>query len=100
MAKSTTCTIRICNKNYQIKCDEDETEVVQLAAQKLSEQMQIKRESFKQLDEYQVLLLAALNLSQELINCQNLQEKKRLQLTEFISALEHKIHQAAEGIIA
>ncbi|KTC64779.1 Cell division protein ZapA (plasmid) [Legionella adelaidensis] len=99
MAKTKTCTIRLCNKTYELKCNEDEVDMLHMAAQRLNEHLIKKKSAYKSLDEYQILLLSALQISHELIQCQNQQEKKRKQLTEFIASLEHKISQAAEGIL-
>ena len=93
MTKTTTCTIRLLNKSYDIKCPEAEQENLELSAQKLNEHLLKKKREFKKLDDYQTLLLAALHVSHELIVCQNQQQEQRQQLTQFISTLEEKISQ-------
>jgi len=57
------------------------------------------KKKFKQLDEFQSLLLAALNVSHELIACQKQQEQQRQQVAKFINSLENKIHQVVHGNI-
>ena len=98
MTKTKSCTIRLLNKSYEVKCPEAETENLQHAALKLNLQVQEKKSNFKQLDDYDALLLAALHISHELITCQSLQENRRQQLAQFINSLETKISQAAADI--
>ena len=92
-----SCTIKLLNKSYEIKCPEGEESNLLLAAQKLSEQMGVNKAKFKKLDNYQTLLLAALDISHELIISQNDQENQRLQVTQFITSLESKINKAVVG---
>ena len=91
MTKTKCCTIRLLNKSYDIKCPEQEQQSLQLAAQKLNELLLKSKTQFKTLDNVQVLVLAALHLSHELITSQSQQKEQRHQLTEFISNLENKI---------
>ena len=97
MTTSKSCSIKLLKKTYEIKCPEHETDNLQQAAEKLNEQLLQSKKKFKQLDEFQSLLLAALNISHELITCQRQQEQQRLQVTNFISSLENKIHQVVHG---
>ena len=97
MTKNKPCTIRLLNKSYELKCPENETENLQRAALKLNAHLLEKKNKFKQLDDYQILMLAALHISHELITCQEQQEQRRQQLTQFISTLENKISQVAEN---
>ncbi|WP_028388764.1 cell division protein ZapA [Legionella fairfieldensis] len=99
MTTSKSCSIKLLNKTYEIKCPDNETGNLQQAAEKLNEQLLQSKKKFKQLDEFQTLLLAALNISHELITCQKQQEQQRQQVTKFISSLENKIHQVVHGNI-
>ncbi|KTC88153.1 MULTISPECIES: cell division protein ZapA [Legionella] len=96
MTTAKTCSIKLLNKTYEIKCPENEEINLEQAAEKLNEQLK-QTKKFKQLDEFQALLLAALNISHELITCQKQQEQQRIQVSKFISSLENKIHQAVHG---
>ncbi len=97
MTKTSFHTIQLLNKSYTIKCAEGEEESLQLAAQKLNELLLQKRTEFNNLDNFQVLLLAALHISHELITCQTQQKDHRQQLAKFIDTLETKISQVADG---
>jgi len=99
MSKSQSCSIKLLNKTYEIKCPDTETANLQQAAEILNEQLLQTKKKFKQLDEFQSLLLAALNVSHELIACQKQQEQQRQQVAKFINSLENKIHQVVHGNI-
>jgi len=68
-----------------------------LAAKKLNDHMLLKKNKFKNLDDYQTLLLASLDIGHELIICKQEQEQQRHQVTQFISSLERKINKAVGG---
>lgn len=97
MTTSIPCSIKLLNKTYTIKCPEDEAGNLQLAAGKLEAQLQVNKGKYKQLDEFQHLLLAALYVSHELVTCEKKQAAQRHQVTEFISSLENKINQVVNG---
>ncbi|STX40337.1 Cell division protein ZapA [Legionella donaldsonii] len=100
MTTSKSCSIKLMNKSYEIKCPDNEVENLQQAADKLNERIIHNKKKFKQLDDFQTLLLAALHVSHELISCQRQQEQQRLQVTQFINSLENKIHQVVHGNIS
>lgn len=96
MSKTKCCTIQLLNKTYDIKCPEGELQSLQLAAQKLNEQVLKKKTQFKKLDDVQALILAGLHICHELVINQSQQKEQRHQLSEFISSLESKISKAAD----
>lgn len=96
MNTSNHCTIQLMNKSYKIKCPIEEMENLQLAAKKLNATISQKKSQFKTLDATQILLLAALDLSHELINQEQKQLQQREQLTEFIHSLETRLQNAIE----
>ncbi len=97
MTSSNICTIRLLNKTYHIKCPHEETDNLNLAAQKLNDELLANKKKFQNLDPFQVLLLSALNISHELIVSLKRQEQQRNQVTEFISSLETKINHTVHG---
>ena len=97
MTNIKSCKVKILNKYYEIKCPEGEETNLLLAAEKLNEQMAINKSKFKKLDDYRTLLLAALDISHELIICKNDQEHQRFQVTQFITSLESKINKTVGG---
>lgn len=94
MSKTKTCTIRISNKSYEIKCPESEIDSLEQAAQKVNHVLTEKKHQFYKLDDYQLLLLTTLHISHELITSQNEQDQQHQQLTQLINSLETKIKQA------
>lgn len=90
MTTSTSCPIKLLNKTYDIKCPENETANLQMAAEKLNDQLLQNKKKFRQLDDFQNLVLAALHLSHELVSCKKQQEEQRHQVTRFITSLESK----------
>ncbi|AMP88237.1 cell division protein ZapA [Legionella pneumophila] len=97
MTNIKLCKIKLLNKIYEIKCPDGEEVSLILAAEKLNEKMQNNKNKFKHLDNFHILLLAALDIGHELILCKNEQEQQRLQVTKFISSLENKINKAVVG---
>jgi cell division protein ZapA len=99
MTPVKTCTIKLLNKAYELKCPDGEEANLMLAANKLNEQMLKNKSKFKKLDNQQLLLLAALDISHELVLCQKEQEQQRHQVTQFITSLENKINKTVGGEI-
>lgn len=97
MTNIKTCKVKLLNKTYEIKCPESEETNLALAAGKLNNQLLQNKSKFKYLDNYQNLLLAALEISHELVICKNEQEQQRHQVTQFISSLENKINNLVTG---
>ena len=97
MTNIKTCTIKLMNKAYQIKCPEHEESNLLLAADKLNEKIAQTKNKFKNLDNYQTLLMAALDVGHELICCKNEQEQQRHQVNQFITSLESKINKTVGG---
>ena len=91
MNNANQCTIQLMNKSYKIKCPPEEMENLQQAAKRLNATISQKKSQFKTLDSQQILLLAALHLSHELVNQEQKQHQQREQLSQFIHSLEHKL---------
>lgn len=90
MNNSTCCTIKLQNKSYKIKCPDDELDDLQRAAQKLNDLLSEKKRQFKRLDEYQTLIMVALDLSCELVRCQQDQAQKQQEFADFFKSLAHQ----------
>lgn len=94
MTNPIPTTIRLLNKSFTIKCPPVETENLALAAEKLNQHLLEKKTQFKHLDEYNVLLLAALQVSHELIVDRSEHFEQNQQLAQLISLLESKINRS------
>lgn len=97
MSTVKTCSIKLLNKTYEIRSPKKEAATLQLAAEKLNEQLLLNKNKFKNLDDTQNFMLAALHICHELITCQKMQEQQRSQVAQFINSLESKITKAATG---
>lgn len=97
MTNIKSCKIKILNKSYEIKCPEGEEANLLLAAEQINEKLQINKNKSRQLDNFQNLLLASLDISRELIICKNEQEHQRQQVTQFITSLENRINKVVVG---
>ncbi|KTD57747.1 cell division protein ZapA [Legionella shakespearei] len=97
MTNIKPCKVKLLNKSYEIKCPEGEESNLSLAADRLNEKMLSNKNKFKKLDNFQILLLAALDISHELVISKNEQEQQRLQVTQFITSLESKINKTVGG---
>ncbi len=82
--------IKLLNKHYEVKCPEHEIANLQIAAAKLNEQMTAIKKKFRHLNEFQVLLLASLHVSHELVECLSQQEQEQWQVAEILKSLEKK----------
>ncbi|WP_058534342.1 cell division protein ZapA [Legionella saoudiensis] len=99
MTQTKSCSIKLLNKSYEIKCPEGEEANLVLAAQKLNNQIMLNKKKAKQLDDFHTLLLAALDISHELVVCKSEQAQQHHQVTQFITSLEHKINKMVNGEI-
>jgi len=93
MNTSNFCTIQLMNKAYKIKCPVEEMENLEMAAKKLNSTISQKKSQFKTLDPMQLLLLAALHISHELINQEQKQVQQHEKLAEFIQSLENRLQE-------
>ena len=92
MTDAIPSTIKLLNKNYTIKCPESEVDHLQQAAEKLNQHLLLKRTQFHTIDDYNLLLLAALQVSHELIIDRLHHAEQNQQLSQLISLLESKIN--------
>ncbi|CAM4386627.1 MAG: Cell division protein ZapA [Legionella sp.] len=99
MTQTKSCSIKLLNKSYEIKCPDGEEANLVLAAQKLNNQIMLNKKKAKQLDDFHTLLLAALDISHELVMCKSEQAQQHHQVTQFITSLEHKINKMVNGEI-
>ena len=97
MTQIKSCSIKILNKNYEIKCPEGEEYNLLLAEEKLNQHIAINKAKNKQMDDFHSLLLAALDISHELVLCKNKQASQQHQVTQLISFLENKINEMMSG---
>ncbi len=66
--RSTTITVTILDKEYQVACPEDEVDALRTSARFLHEQMATIRNSGKVLGADRIAVMAALNIANELLS--------------------------------
>ena len=92
---SKTLTISIMNKEFQVACPEGEEEALQRAARHLSERMLEIRQSGKVVGMDRIAIMAALNMSHELLNgqskVQTSQDYAKLRIRALNDRLENAI---------
>lgn len=64
---NTTVSVKILDKEYQVSCRQDEVDALTAAARYLDQQMRSIRESGKVFGLDRIAVMAALNLSNELL---------------------------------
>ena len=67
MNESTTVSVKILDKEYQVSCQKDEVEALSASARYLDQQMRQIRESGKVFGLDRIAVMAALNISNELL---------------------------------
>jgi cell division protein ZapA len=97
MNQKTSCTIKLFNQSYEVKCPEGEEANLILAAQELNNQIMTNKKKAAQLDNFHVLLLSALDISHKYVVCKTQQAQQHHQVTQFINSLENKINKMVNG---
>ena len=97
MTQKKSCSIKLLNRSYEIKCPEGEEANLLLAVEKLNARIAENKKNTVQRDSFQTLLLAALDVSHELVCCKNQQAQQNHQVTQFIASLEQKINKMVHG---
>jgi cell division protein ZapA len=67
MSEPTTVSVKILDKEYQVSCQQDEVEALAASARYLDQQMRQIRESGKVFGLDRIAVMAALNISNELL---------------------------------
>lgn len=89
------CTIRLLKKSYTLRCPSGEEARLQLAAKKINDLMQKNQTKFPALEAFQLLLLAALEVSHALIAQESAAENPQ-DMNDFIESLEARLQSIAE----
>ncbi len=101
MSQSNTVTVRILDKEYCIACPADERANLESAARYLDAKMREIRSSGKVIGADRVAVMAALNISHELLHEQQHLEREhsatRDQLRTLLSRVDHVLSQETDG---
>jgi cell division protein ZapA len=90
----TKITVRILNKEYQFACDESERTSLLSAADYLDKSMKTIKDKNSTMASDKIALMAALNLSHELIKSQSTNHFYDTEVMSTIKKLNDKLEQA------
>jgi cell division protein ZapA len=87
----TTVSVKILEKEYQVACPEEEIDELAASARYLDAQMRSIRDSGKVLGLDRMAVMAALNISHDLLRLKN-------ERTSVAAGLEHKAHELMQRV--
>jgi cell division protein ZapA len=93
---STPVTVRILDKDYQVACPEDEKQELLASARYLDRKMREIRDSGRIIGTDRIAVMAALNISHELLQVSEGRERLESTLTTRIRAIQDRIDQALD----
>lgn len=91
MSESTTVSVKILDKEYQVSCKQDEVDALTASARHLDAQMRQIRESGKVFGLDRIAVMAALNLANDLL-------QKRQSVDEVQRAAQHHVKHLTERL--
>lgn len=94
MSSTVQVTVRILDKDYQVACPEDERDALVEAAKALHDRMKGIRDSGKVVGVDRIAVMAALNISHDLLECRAGRGAGASQVNEKIQLLQEKVEAA------
>ena len=92
----TAVDVHILGKDYRVACPEEEHSALIASANLLNNRMQEIRDGGKVIGSDRIAVMAALNLTHELLQHRNSREDLSLSVTSRIRSLQEKIERALE----
>ncbi|WP_067516274.1 cell division protein ZapA [Endozoicomonas ascidiicola] len=92
--KSSITSVYILDKEYRVACPEDDQDALHIAARYLNSKMQEIRTSGKVVGVERIAVMAALNISYELLQSKYQTENEKLDTHEHINQLLGKLDKA------
>lgn len=96
MSNNGTVTVKILDKDYQIACPEGQEQALQQSAAYLDEKMATIRTTGKVLGVERIAVMAALNISHELLETGPQKPGSNKKATEQVAKLNNKIDEAMQ----
>ncbi len=90
-------SVRILDKEYQVACPDDERDDLMRCAELLNTRMREIRDSGKIIGLDRIAVMAALNISHELIGAKNSDDKVDDKLGDRVRILREKVESALEA---
>ena len=97
MSPANTVTVRILDKDYQVACPEEQEAELIISAKYLDKQMRGIRDSGKVIGLERIAVMAALNISYELLQASDHGESEQLG-GESMKRLNHKLDDALHDL--
>ena len=94
MSDTTTVSVRILDKEYQVSCRQDEVDALTSSARYLDQQMRQIRESGKVFGLDRIAVMAALNLANELLEKRHAVEHVQSEADTMVRQLSDRINHA------
>lgn len=94
MSQTTTVSVKILDKEYQVSCAQDEVDALTASARYLDEQMRSIRESGKVFGLDRIAVMAALNLAHELLEKRSVASDVRREADVMVKQLTDRITDA------
>jgi cell division protein ZapA len=89
--------VHILDKDYRVACPDDEQSALVASANLLNTRMQEIRDGGKVIGSDRIAVMAALNLTHELLQQKNSREDLSISMTSRIRSLQEKIENALEN---
>ncbi len=94
MAETTTVSVKILDKEYQVSCRMDEVDALTASARYLDQQMRQIRESGKVFGLDRIAVMTALNLANELLQKRNAVEEATRETQVKVRQLSERVGEA------
>jgi len=94
MSDTTTVSVKILDKEYQVACRQDEVDALTAAARYLDQQMRQIRESGKVFGLDRIAVMTALNLAHELLEKRHAVDSVQQEADVMVSKLTERITEA------
>jgi cell division protein ZapA len=94
MSESTTVSVKILDKEYQVSCQQDEVDALTASARYLDQQMRNIRESGKVFGLDRIAVMAALNLANELLQKRHSVEEVQRESQQHLRHLTERVTEA------
>ena len=92
--ESIKVTVQILDNEYRVACPEAESDALQEAARYLNEKMQAIRDTGKVVSVERIAVMAALNITYELLGCKNETAELDTVADQQVQNLLHKVELA------
>jgi len=92
VSKTVSIQVQIANKSYPLKVKEDQVEVIQQAALKVSEQLKTYQSAFNLKEPQDVLAMCALQQAADLISASIARDKNDSEIANELSKLSEMVN--------